>query len=111
MVKRKRAPKKKPASRRRKRPSKGSSFQVARVVAGVFVLLVAAQGHRIALFPGDTRLLGHILRGLDHGTLGPGIPAEIVHHPVFGQNLSAGAVGIGPDGAGHSTGRERGGEG
>ena len=67
---------------------------------GVRVLLVAPQGHGIALFAGDPGFLADVFGGLDHGVFGPGVAAEVVHQPVFGNHLAARAVGVGPDGVG-----------
>ena len=44
MAKRKKAPKKKPASKRKTRAKKGSSFQVVRVVSGIIILIALVVG-------------------------------------------------------------------
>ncbi len=68
------------------------------VLEGIGVLLVAAQGHRVALLPGDAVFGGDVFGRLDHGVFGRRVETEVVHNPVFGFHLSPRPLGIGPDG-------------
>ena len=67
------------------------------VCQGILVLLVPPEGGRVTFLLGDSRFLGDVLRGLHHFQACVRISIEVVHHPVFGDDLSSRAEGIGPD--------------